>query len=41
MAAETKPTTVPGFRKIWYLGIVSIFIDISFEMILRGRTPLG
>ncbi len=39
MAAETKPTEVPGLRNVWYLGIVSLFTDISSEMIL-GVLPL-
>src|SRR5437867_11887972 len=33
MAAETEQAK-PGFRNVWYLGIVSLFTDISSEMIL-------
>jgi MFS family permease len=39
MAAETKQTNEPGFRNVWYLGFVSLFTDISSEMIL-GVLPL-
>jgi hypothetical protein len=39
MATDTKPTEVPGFRNVWYLGVVSLFTDISSEMIL-GVLPL-
>ena len=38
MAAETEQAK-PGFRNVWYLGIVSLFTDISSEMIL-GVLPL-
>src|SRR5712692_2156243 len=39
MADETKQTKEIGFRNVWYLGIVSLFTDISSEMIL-GVLPL-
>src|SRR5437867_7733682 len=39
MAAETGRAKEPGFRNVWYLGIVSLFTDISSEMIL-GVLPL-
>ena len=42
MPAETKHANQakePGFRNVWYLGIVSLFTDISSEMIL-GVLPL-
>ena len=39
MAAETRNATEPGFRNVWYLSIVSLFTDISSEMIL-GVLPL-
>jgi len=39
MAAETEQAKEPGFRNVWYLGIVSLFTDISSEMIL-GVLPL-
>src|SRR5438876_5602626 len=39
MAVETKQAKEPGFRNVWYLGIVSLFTDISSEMIL-GVLPL-
>src|SRR5256885_17270333 len=38
MAAETEQAK-PGFRNVWYLGIVSLFTDVSSEMIL-GVLPL-
>src|SRR5437879_11196083 len=39
MAVETEQAKEPGFRNVWYLGIVSLFTDISSEMIL-GVLPL-
>ena len=39
MAFEKKQAKEPGFRNVWYLGIVSLFTDISSEMIL-GVLPL-
>jgi MFS family permease len=39
MAAESRKAEEPGFRNVWYLGIVSLFTDISSEMIL-GVLPL-
>src|SRR6266849_2174184 len=39
MAAEPKQTKEIGFRNVWYLGIVSLFTDISSEMIL-GVLPI-
>src|SRR5207245_10748356 len=39
MTGETEQAKEPGFRNVWYLGIVSLFTDISSEMIL-GVLPL-
>jgi len=39
MAFEKQQAKEPGFRNVWYLGIVSLFTDISSEMIL-GVLPL-
>jgi MFS family permease len=39
VAAETAQAKELGFRNVWYLGIVSLFTDISSEMIL-GILPL-
>src|SRR5467141_2836113 len=42
MPAETKHANQakePGFRNLWYVGIVSLFTDISSAMIL-GVLPL-
>ena len=39
MAVETEQAKEPRFRNVWYLGIVSLFTDISSEMIL-GVLPL-
>lgn len=39
MVGEKQYAKEPGFRNVWYLGIVSLFTDISSEMIL-GVLPL-